>query len=107
MQQELINWILLKKKKKDLANVKSDVDKSVADKLKNVLTNLRNFKTKVDELDVDKLVPIPVGLSKLSEVVKNDVKKTEYNELDKKFNDNSTTDTIYLVKKTDYSTKIT
>ena len=96
-----------KKKKKDLANVKSDVDKSVADKLKNVLTNLRNFKTKVDELDVDKLVPIPVGLSKLSEVVKNDVKKTEYNELDKKFNDNSTTDTIYLVKKTDYSTKIT
>ena len=106
MQQELINWILLKKKK-DLANVKPDVDKSVADKLKNVLTNLRNFKTKVDELDVDKLVPIPVGLSKLSEVVKNDVKKTEYNELDKKFNDNSTTDTIYLVKKTDYSTKIT
>ena len=96
-----------KKKKKDLANVKSDVDKSVADKLKNVLTNLRNFKTKIDELDVDKLVPIPVGLSKLSEVVKNDVKKTEYNELDKKFNDNSTTDTIYLVKKTDYSTKIT
>ena len=64
-----------KKKKKDLANVKSDVDKSVADKLKNVLTNLRNFKTKVDELDVDKLVPIPVGLSKLSEVVKNDVKR--------------------------------
>ena len=107
MQPELLNWILLKKKKKDLANVKSDVDKSVADKLKNVLTNLRNFKTKVDELDVDKLVPIPVGLSKLSEVVKNDVKKTEYNELDKKFNDNSTTDTIYLVKKTDYSTKIT
>ena len=107
MQQELINWILLKKKRKDLANVKSDVDKSVADKLKNVLTNLRNFKTKIDELDVDKLVPIPVGLSKLSEVVKNDVKKTEYNELDKKFNDNSTTDTIYLVKKTDYSTKIT
>ena len=96
-----------KKKKKDLANVKSDVDKSVADKLKNILTNLINFKTKVDELDVDKLVPIPVGLSKLSEVVKNDVKKTEYNELDKKFNDNSTTDTIYLVKKTDYSTKIT
>ena len=107
MQQELINWILLKKKRKDLANVKSDIDKSVADKLKNVLTNLRNFKTKIDELDVDKLVPIPVGLSKLSEVVKNDVKKTEYNELDKKFNDNSTTDTIYLVKKTDYSTKIT
>ena len=96
-----------KKKKKDLANVKSDVDKSVADKLKNKLTNLINFKTKVDELDVDKLVPIPVGFSKLSEVVKNDVKKTEYNELDKKFNDNSTTDTIYLVKKTDYSTKIT
>ena len=29
----------------------------------------------VDKLDVDKLVPVPVDLSKLSDVVKNDVEK--------------------------------
>ena len=37
------------------------------------------MKSKGDKLDVDKLVPITVNLSKLSDVVKNDiVKKTEY-----------------------------
>ena len=42
--------------------------------------NLRNLKSKVDKLDVGKLVPIPVDLSKLSDVVKNDVvKKDVYN----------------------------
>ena len=34
-------------------------------------TNLGNLKTKVDKLDIDKLVPVPVDLSKLSDVVKN------------------------------------
>ena len=33
------------------------------------------MKTKVDKLDVDKLVPVPADLSKLGDVVKNDVKK--------------------------------
>ena len=33
-------------------------------------TNLANLKTEVDELDIDKLVPVPVDLSKLSDVVK-------------------------------------
>ena len=43
-------------------------------------TNLSNLKSKVDELDVDKLVPVPVDLSKLCDVVKNDVvKKDVYN----------------------------
>ena len=42
--------------------------------------NLRNLKSKVDKLDVDKLVPIPVDLSKLIDVVKNDtVEKDVYN----------------------------
>ena len=37
-------------------------------------------KTEVDKLDIDKLVPVPVDLSKLSDVVKNDVvKKVDYN----------------------------
>ena len=38
-------------------------------------TNLANLKTKVDKLDIDKLAPVPVGLSKLSDIVKNDVVK--------------------------------
>ena len=33
-------------------------------------TNLASLKTEVDKLDIDKLVPIPVDLSKLSNVVK-------------------------------------
>ena len=48
--------------------------------MKNVPTNLRNLKSKVDRLDVDKLVHVPVDLSKLSDVIKNDVvKKDVYN----------------------------
>ena len=38
-------------------------------------TNLVSLKTEVDKLDIDKLVPIPVDLRKLSDVVKNDVAK--------------------------------
>ena len=34
-------------------------------------TNLSNLKSKVDKLDVDKLVPLLVHLSKLSDKVKN------------------------------------
>ena len=38
------------------------------------------MKSKVNKLDVDKLLPIPADLSKLSNVVKNDViKKDVYN----------------------------
>ena len=36
-------------------------------------TNLASVKTEVDKLDIDKLVPVPVDLSKLSDVVENDV----------------------------------
>ena len=38
-------------------------------------TNLASLKTEVDKLDIDKLAPVPVDLSKLSDVVKNDVVK--------------------------------
>ena len=38
-------------------------------------SNLASLKTEVDKLDIDKLVPAPVDLSKLSELVKNDVAK--------------------------------
>ena len=38
-------------------------------------TDLANLKTEIGKLDIDKLVPVPVDLSKLSDVVKNDVVK--------------------------------
>ena len=48
-------------------------------------TNLSSLKIEVDKLDIDKLIPITNDLSKLSNVVKNDVvKKTLYNKLVKK-----------------------
>ena len=41
-------------------------------------TNLANLKTEVYKLDIDKLVPIPVDLSKLNDIVKNDVLEKQY-----------------------------
>ena len=64
-------------------------------------TNLANLKTEVDKLDIDKLVPIPNDLSKLSNAVKNVVKKTKYNKLVTKVNNIDTSD---FVLKTKYST---
>ena len=56
------------------------------------------MKSKLGKLDVDKLVPVPVDLSKLSDVVKNDVvKNTEYNELVKEVNTIQTNGTSILV----------
>ena len=58
-------------------------------------TNLANLKTEVDKLDIDKLVPIPADMSKLSNVVTNDaVKKTEYNKLVAKVNNIDTSDFV-------------
>ena len=37
--------------------------------------NVAILKNKVDELDIDKLEPVPFGLNKLSNVVKNEVVK--------------------------------
>ena len=48
--------------------------------MKNLPNNLKNLKSKVHKLDVDKLVPISVDSSKLSDLVKFDVvKKDVYN----------------------------
>ena len=45
-------------------------------------SSLASLKTEVDKLDIDKLVSVPIDLSKLSDVVKNEVlKKTEYDKL--------------------------
>ena len=49
--------------------------------------NLASLKTEVAKLDIDKLVPVPVDLSKLIDVAKNNVvKKTEYDKLVAKVN---------------------
>ena len=91
-------------------------------------SNLPSLKTKADKLNMDNLVPVPVDLSKLSNVVKDDaVKKTVYNKLVAKVNsintkgfvlktkydtdkseiENKIPDTSGIVKKTDCNTKIT
>ena len=81
--------------KTDLKNV-SQVDVS-SFALK---SNLATLKTEVDKLDINKLVLIPVDLSKLSDAVKNDViKKIEYNKLVTKVNG---IDTTNFVSKTKY-----
>ena len=50
-------------------------------------TDLANLKTKLDNLDVDQLKNGPTGLSKLSDLVENDVfKKTVYDKLVVKVN---------------------
>ena len=67
IQQELIHYLLLEKT--DLANLKSDVDKLDIDELKNLPSNSNNLKSKVDKLEE----AIPVGLSKLINVVNNDI----------------------------------
>ena len=73
--------------KTDLKNV-SHVDSS-SFALK---SNLTSLKTEVGKLDIDKLVPAHVDLSKVSDVVKNDVvKKTEYDKLVAKVNNIDTT----------------
>ena len=74
-------------------------------------TNLTNLKTEVDKLNIDKLAPVPVDLSKLSDVVKNDVvKKTMYDKLAAKMNNIDTSDfvlkTKYQIDKTELEKKI-
>ena len=46
-------------------------------------TNLASLKTEIDKLGIDKLASVPVDLSKLSDVVKNDVAKKMANWLQK------------------------
>ena len=65
-------------------------------------TNLASLKTEVDKLDIGKLVPVPADLSKLSDVVKNDVaKKPLYDKLAATVNN---IDTNTFVLKTKYQT---
>ena len=65
-------------------------------------TNLANLKTEIDKLDINKLVPVPVDLSKLSDPVKMMLlKNSVYDKLVAKVN---SIDTSRLVLKTKYNT---
>ena len=65
-------------------------------------SNVVSLKTQIDKLDIDKLVSVPVDLSKLNNVVKNDVvKKTVCDKLVEKVNN---IDTKEFVFKTTYDT---
>ena len=58
-------------------------------------TNLASLKPEVDKLGIDKLMPVPVDLSKVSNVVKNDVvKKTVYDKLVAKVKNINTSDFV-------------
>ena len=106
--------------KADIKNISHVDTSSLA-----INSNLANLKTEVDKLDIDKLVPVPVDLSKLSNVVKTDVvKKTVHDKLVAKVNsieisafglktkyDTDKSEIEYkipgtsnLIKKTDYNT---
>ena len=119
----LLEWIyLIMQQKKDIKSITHVDASSFALK-----ANLAILKNKVDKLDIDKLGPVHVDLSKLSDVVKSDViKKAEHNKLVAKVNgidtsrfilktkydadklelENKISDISGLVKKTDYNTKI-
>ena len=56
-----------------------EVDKLDIDKLEKLPTSSNNLESKVDQLDVDKFVLVSVDLSKLSDVIKNDVVKRDVN----------------------------
>ena len=74
-------------KKADIASLKLDTDKLDIDELVKVISGLSSLKNKEDKLVIGKLKSIPVDLSKLSDVVKNDVvKKNEYDKLFLKIN---------------------
>ena len=95
--------------KVDLSNYATKID------LKNVThvdtssfalkKNLASLKTEVDKLDIDRLVPVPFDLSKLGDVVKNDVvKRAVYDKLAAKVNNIDTSD---FVLRTKYQTDMT
>ena len=120
----MLRQIYLIIQQKQILKILSHVDTSSF----SLKTNLANLENEVHKLDIDKLVHVPIDLSKLSNVVKNDVvKKDAYDKLvakvdnidtsgfvlrtkyntDKSELENKIHDISGLVKKTDYNAKIT
>ena len=84
----------------DLSNYATKTDlKNVTHVDTSSFASLASLKTEVGKLDIDKLVPVPVDWSKLSDVVKNDVaKKTVYDKLVAKVNNIDTKDIVLKAK---------
>ena len=80
--------------KTDLNNVTHADVRSFASK-----KNLASLKTEVDKLDINKLTPVPNDSAKLSNVIKNDVvKKTEYDKLVEKVDNIDITNFVLKTK---------
>ena len=101
--------------KVDLSNYSTKTDQKDVTHANNssfaLKANLVSLKTEVDKLDIYKLVPVCVGLSKLSDVNKNDVVKiTVYHKLAAKVNNIDTSEfvlrTKYQAEKTKLEKKI-
>ena len=89
--------------KVDLSNYSTKTDQKDVTHANNssfaLKTNLVSLKTEVDKLDIYKLVPVCVGLSKLSDVNKNDVVKiTVYHKLAAKVNNIDTSEFVLRTK---------
>ena len=67
----MLRQIYLIIQQKQILKILSHVDTSSF----SLKTNLANLENEVHKLDIDKLVHVPIDLSKLSNVVKNDVVK--------------------------------
>ena len=111
----LVEILTLKLIKVDLSNYATKTDikniSHVHTSSFSLKTNLASLKTEVDKLDIDKLAPVPINVSKLSDVVKNDVvKKTVYDKLVAKLNSINTSafvlKTKYDADKTELEKKI-
>ena len=89
VELDLSNYVI----KADLKNAAGVDTSKFAKKV-----NLVSLKSEIDKLDIDKLETAPVDLSKLRDVVKNEVvKKTLYDELVKKVSAIQTSDITNLV----------
>ena len=92
--------------KVDLSNYATKTDMKYASHIDTssfaLKPNLASLKTKVEKLDINKLVPVPVDLNKLSDVVKNDVvRKPAYDKVVAKV---SSIDTSGFVLETKHDT---
>ena len=97
---------LLVNVKVDLSNYTTKADLKDTTRISSFIfatkSNLASLKIEVDKLDIDKLLPVPVDLRKLSDAVKNGVvKKTVYDKLFAQVND---IDISGFLLKTEYDT---